>query len=361
MRTANLTTVPTSWLLSILAVFIATAVVSKPHLPSAARIFFGLGLGLIAVVAGFVGLRSEYGVGVLGKLQPHLAILMAPMLWLGFQSLASSTGAPTRKKLMLAAVSLMVAELALFVPTAWSADVVVIAINTVYVVLLAAMLRKPQDAFVQVAPHRFRTTRIALLSALLFMALIVAADITILLAMLSAGNAGVIHVLTGASGVVAAVVMLCALIGVPLFLGAQPHGVSGVSAAQVPVEEDHDLLCRLDQMMVDHQIFTDPDLTLARLGRRLHCPARSVSKAINLVHKENVSRYINGFRVRHVAMLLKTTDRPVTDIMLESGFQSKSSFNAEFRRLTGQTPSSYSKHGDFDDIVLNRDLKRSDS
>ncbi|WP_298260243.1 AraC family transcriptional regulator [uncultured Litoreibacter sp.] len=262
---------------------------------------------------------------------------------------------------MLVSVGLLALELALFVPSAWSADVVVITENAVFVVLLAAMLRQPQDAFVQVAPHRFRTTRIALLFALLFMALIVAADITILLAMLSAGNAGVIHLLTGASGVVVVIVMLCALIGVPLFLGAQSHSISGEAPEQQPSEEDHELLRRLDHLMRDNQIFTDPDLTLARLGRRLHCPARSVSKAINLIHKENVSRYINRFRVSYAALLLKTTDRPVTDIMLESGFQSKSSFNTEFRRLTGQTPSTYRQHDGFDDNVLNRDLKRSDS
>lgn len=347
-----MSTVPTSWLLSILAMFIAAAVVSKPQLPVAARGFFGLGLGLIAVVSGFVGLRSEYGFTVLGGVQAHVAILMTPMLWLGFQSLASSAGIPARQKLLRTAIGLVVAQLALFVPTAWSADVVVIAVNSVFVVLLAAMLRQPQDAFVQIAPNKFRTTRIALLFALLFVALIVAADVTILLAMLSAGNAGAIHLLTGVSGVFVAVVMLCALIGLPLFLSAQPHDVARDLAAQAPLEEDKELLRRLDQLMVEQRIFTDPDLTLARLGRRLHCPARNVSKAVNLIHQENVSRYINGYRVRHAAMLLKTTDRPVTDVMLEAGFQSKSSFNTEFRRVIGQTPSSYRRHGTVDAKVV---------
>lgn len=356
-----MSTVPTSWLISILAIFIAAAVVSKPQLPAATRVFFGLGLTLVAVVAGFVGLRSEYGFSALSGLQPHLAILMAPMLWLGFQSLASSTGTPALQILLLTAIGLVIAELALFVPSAWSADVVVIAINSVFVVLLAAMLRQPQDAFVQVAPHKFPLTRFALLFALLFIALVAAADVTILLAMLSAGNAGAIQLLTGVSGVIVAVVLLCALIGMPLFLGALSHDISGGTAADIPLEEDKALLRKLDQLMIEHRIFTDPDLTLARLGRRLHCPARSVSKAVNLIRKENVSRYINGFRVRHAAMLLKTTDRPVTDIMLEAGFQSKSSFNTEFRRLIGQTPSGYRRNGSFDDDVVNRDLKRSET
>lgn len=355
-----MSTVPTSWLISILAVFIAVAVVSRSLLPVAARGLFGVALGCVAVVTVFVGLRSEYGFDGLSQIQPHIAILIAPTLWLGFQSLASPTGVPRRQKLLIAAIGLVVGQLALLLPTVWSADFAVIGTNVICAILLARMLRQPPETFVQVAPSKFRMTRLALLFALLFIVLIVAADV-VFVAVLSAGNAGVIQLLTGVSGVIVTVVLLCALVGVPLVLGSQTRHAPRDPAAEAPLEEDHDLLRKLDQLMADQQIFTDPDLTLARLGRRLHCPARSVSKAVNRVHGENISRYINGFRVRHAAMLLTTTDLPVTDIMLEAGFQSKSSFNTEFRRLTGQTPSAYKRHGNGDKTVRNRDFKRSET
>lgn len=344
-----MSTVPTSWLISILAVFIAVAVVSRPLLPVAARVLFGLALGLVAVVTVFVGLRSEYGIEALSRIQPHIAILIAPTLWLGFQSLASTTGSPPRQWLVVAVTGLVVGQLALFLPTAWSADLVVIGTNAICAILLARMLLQPPEAFVQVAPNKSRMTRVALLFALLFIVLIVAADLTFV-AVLSAGNAGVIQLLTGVSGVIVAVVLLSALVGVPLVLGGNVRHDSRDPATETPLEEDQGLLRKLDQLMAEQQMFTDPDLTLARLGRRLHCPARSVSKAVNRVHGENISRYINGFRVRHAAKLLTTTDLPVTDIMLEAGFQSKSSFNTEFRRLTGQTPSDYKRHGSGDKI-----------
>ncbi len=342
-----MSTVPTSWLISILAVFIAAAVESRPLLPVAARVLFGLALCLVAVVTVFVGLRSVYAMDALSRIQPHIAILIAPTLWLGFQSLASTTGSPTRQRLVIAAIALVVGQLALLLPMAWSADLVVIGTNAIFAILLARMLRRPPDAFVQVPPNKFRITRVSLLFALLFIALIVAADL-IFVAVLSAGNTGIIQLLTGVSGVIVTVVLLSALVGVPLVLGGQTRQVSRDPNTETPLEEDQDLLRKLDQLMAEQQMFTDPDLTLARLGRRLHCPARSVSKAVNRVHGENISRYINGFRVRHAAMLLTTTDLPVTDIMLEAGFQSKSSFNTEFRRLTGQTPSAYKHHGSGD-------------
>lgn len=355
-----MSTVPTSWLISILAVFIAAAVVSRPLLPVVARVLFGLALSLIAVVTVFVGLRSEYGIDALSQLQPHIAILIAPTLWLGFQSLASTTGSPTRQMLLITAICLASGQLAIFLPTAWSADLVVIGTNAVCAILLARMLFLPPEAFVQVAPNKFRITRIALLFALIFIVLIVTADM-IFVAVLSVGNTGIIQLLTGVSGVSVTVVLLCALVGVPLVLGGQTRRASRDPAAETPLEEDQDLLRKLDQLMTEQKMFTDPDLTLARLGRRLHCPARSVSKAVNRVHGENISRYINGFRVRHAAMLLTSTDLPVTDIMLEVGFQSKSSFNTEFRRLTGQTPSAYKRHGSDVKYVRNRDFERSET
>lgn len=355
-----MSTVPISWLISILAIFIAAAVGSRPLLPVAARVLFGLALSLVAVVTVFVGLRSEYGVDALSQLQPHIAILIAPTLWLGFQALASTTGAPSRHKLLMASIGLVVGQLALFLPTAWSADLVVIGTNAICAVLLARMLFQPPETFVQVAPDKFRITRVALLFALFFIALIVAADL-IFVAVLSAGNTGIIQLLTGVSGVIVTVVLLSALVGVPFVLGGHTRHVSRNPSAETPLEEDQGLLRKLDQLMAEQKMFTDPDLTLARLGRRLHCPARSVSKVVNRVHGENISRYINGFRVRHAAMLLKTTDLPVTDIMLESGFQSKSSFNTEFRRLTGQTPSDYKRDESGDKNVRNRELKRSET
>ena len=355
-----MSTVPTSWLISILAVFIAVAVVSRPLLPVAARVLFGLALGLVAVVTVFVGLRSEYGIEALSRIQPHIAILIAPALWLGFQSLASTTGAPSRQRLLIVAIGLVVGQLALFLPSAWSADSVVIGTNAICAILLARMLLQPSEAFVQVAPGKFHMTRFALFFALLFIALIVAADL-IFVAVLSAGNTGIIQLLTGVSGVIVTVVLLSALVGVPLFLGGKTRDASRDPKAETPLEEDQDLLRKLDQLMAEQKMFTDPDLTLARLGRRLHCPARSVSKAVNRVNGENISRYINGFRVRHAAMLLTTTDLPVTDIMLEAGFQSKSSFNTEFRRLTGQTPSAYKHHRSGGENVRNRDFKRSET
>ena len=64
-----------------------------------------------------------------------------------------------------------------------------------------------------------------------------------------------------------------------------------------PSEEEIGLITRLDAHMAAARPYLDPDLTLARLARQLHVPIKQLSAAINRHKGENVSRYVNWFRV----------------------------------------------------------------
>ena len=48
--------------------------------------------------------------------------------------------------------------------------------------------------------------------------------------------------------------------------------------------------------------------------------------------------YINDFRIRHAATLLCTTELPVTEVCLESGFNNLGHFMKEFKKATQFTP-----------------------
>lgn len=128
-------------------------------------------------------------------------------------------------------------------------------------------------------------------------------------------------------------------------LSMSPH-VEAVSEPDAPAapdpaptsEAEAALIARLDAMMTDAQLYLDPDLTLSRLARKLHVPIKQLSTTINRTKGENVSRYVNGFRVRHAYALLEAGES-VTEAMLASGFNTKSNFNREFLRVTGKPPS----------------------
>ena len=106
-------------------------------------------------------------------------------------------------------------------------------------------------------------------------------------------------------------------------------------------ERDRDVLARIDRLLADQKLFRDDTLTLGRLARRAGVPARQISGAINRLAGKNVSQYINDFRITEACRLLCETDMPVTSAMLESGFQTKSNFNREFRRVTAQSPATW--------------------
>ncbi|RJL50175.1 AraC family transcriptional regulator [Pectobacterium carotovorum] len=101
----------------------------------------------------------------------------------------------------------------------------------------------------------------------------------------------------------------------------------------VPATEDELQLAKaLDDFIRTHALYTDPGMTLQRLSRRL-------SETINRVHGRNFSQVMNEYRIEEAKRLLSQTDDRITDIMLASGFQTKSNFNREFLRLTGVSPS----------------------
>jgi AraC-like DNA-binding protein len=99
----------------------------------------------------------------------------------------------------------------------------------------------------------------------------------------------------------------------------------------------------LDKKIRDKAIYLDPDLTLSKLSRKLGIPAKQISIAVNLVHRKNISKLINEYRIEHAKQELTHTDNTITQVFMNSGFQTKSNFNREFSRVTNMTPSEYRK------------------
>ena len=86
----------------------------------------------------------------------------------------------------------------------------------------------------------------------------------------------------------------------------------------------------------------DPELTLARLARRLGTNTGYLSRAINQGAGSNFARFIATLRAEAVADRLRTGDQAdLLTIALEEGFGSKASFNRAFAAALGEAPSAY--------------------
>ncbi len=104
------------------------------------------------------------------------------------------------------------------------------------------------------------------------------------------------------------------------------------------------------QMQLVHQMesekqYLNPDLTLKDLASQLDISARYLSQIINQRFDKNFFDFVNGYRCEEVKAILSREDDKFTIIeaMYQAGFNSKSSFNKEFKKLTGETPSTFRK------------------
>lgn len=81
------------------------------------------------------------------------------------------------------------------------------------------------------------------------------------------------------------------------------------------------------------------DLTLTALAQRLGYSYDYLSRVFNHTFHVNFKTIVNQYRCERAMHLLQTTQRSLTDIASESGFQSIRSFNRVFRELIGCAPS----------------------
>ena len=104
---------------------------------------------------------------------------------------------------------------------------------------------------------------------------------------------------------------------------------------------DPQLFERADQALRDQQLYLDPNLTVAKLARAINARPRDVSAAINGQAGRNFFEHINRYRIDAAKAALASSDKTVLDIAFAAGFNSKSAFNAAFRRFAADTPSAY--------------------
>ncbi|MDX1642606.1 MAG: helix-turn-helix transcriptional regulator, partial [Balneolaceae bacterium] len=93
------------------------------------------------------------------------------------------------------------------------------------------------------------------------------------------------------------------------------------------------------------QPYLNSDLRLTTLAEEMSVSSNLLSQAINQNSEENFSGLINRYRIEHAKELLRlmdpSSDKTIFEIAMDSGFNTKSSFNRNFKEYTGQTPSSY--------------------
>ena len=113
-----------------------------------------------------------------------------------------------------------------------------------------------------------------------------------------------------------------------------------------PQYNDEKELERLKFLFEEKKIYTTQKISLKEVASHLNLPERYVSGIINLYHNSSFSSYVNSFRVKDALRRIqdpKEKNKTLLGIALESGFNSKSSFNTVFKASTGKNPSEFLK------------------
>lgn len=94
----------------------------------------------------------------------------------------------------------------------------------------------------------------------------------------------------------------------------------------------------------EEKMFLNPQLNIEEFSRAIDCSYRDVSYAINKIFGTNFFEFINYYRVEEAKRLLADPARQkmsIMDVLLASGFNSKSAFQRFFKRLAGMSPTEF--------------------
>lgn len=124
-----------------------------------------------------------------------------------------------------------------------------------------------------------------------------------------------------------------------------PEGETAAPAAAKAVSEvNADQLDRIRQAMDIDKLYLNPTLTLTELAQHVGLNPKVVSQLINTGMNQSFNDFVNAYRVGEVKHRLRTDDLSrftLLGIALESGFNSKTTFNRIFKEHTGQSPSAF--------------------
>ncbi|MGC4021647.1 MAG: helix-turn-helix domain-containing protein [Cyclobacteriaceae bacterium] len=121
-------------------------------------------------------------------------------------------------------------------------------------------------------------------------------------------------------------------------------GVKGARSQRFNADELASAKEQLESIVKSEKVYLDPDLGLPQLAAKVQFSIHDLSFVINEGFNENFFEFVNRHRVEEAKRLLKSSSHKhlnILGIAYESGFRSKSTFNATFKKLTGLSPSQF--------------------
>ena len=104
--------------------------------------------------------------------------------------------------------------------------------------------------------------------------------------------------------------------------------------------QDDDLIYRTVRYIAEH--FTE-NISLTSMAADLYVSPFTLSRVFSNTFHRNFNRYLNESRLQYACTLLTQTDQTITEICMNSGFESQRTFNRVFNELYHMSPRDYRK------------------
>lgn len=104
------------------------------------------------------------------------------------------------------------------------------------------------------------------------------------------------------------------------------------------------IFLQLNRIMAQEKLYKNAELTLSKLAESLQLKDAALSQVINSKFNKSFYDYINSLRVDECVKMIadeKNQNYTLLSIAFDCGFNSKSSFNRNFRKFTGKSPSDF--------------------
>lgn len=114
-------------------------------------------------------------------------------------------------------------------------------------------------------------------------------------------------------------------------------------SGDVTVNESEELKRRIYDSMLYIQRHYNEDISAEECAKNVSLSLYYFSRSFKTIAGRSFKKYLNFVRITHAKQLLASTDKPITEIATECGFNSVSHFIVTYKELENTTPLAYRK------------------
>jgi AraC-like DNA-binding protein len=125
--------------------------------------------------------------------------------------------------------------------------------------------------------------------------------------------------------------------------GAEPpaNGAPKYQRSALDEGRGRRIASKIEKAMAEDRLYRNQGVTLRHLSDHTRVPENYLSQVLNEHLGRNFYEFINHWRIKDACGLLADEAFSIIEIGEEVGFNSRSTFNAAFKKETGLTPSEY--------------------